>query len=309
MPNNHKTRYLDSGACENDNETFLRCAMEPHECSGENENFSPHDQDTSIMRKCNPNNTPMGRCLSEQVCALRASDCPEDTNESNYDADDTECTYQRDRSLSWNVEEPAFTQFGSCYNAETGDYFCILNPAHCDESGVEVYKTPAETTAAGQVCDCSKVHVYGCEISGRVMCAVSQEACNQEYWSFLSPYVQRYNREMNIDGLDCILCKMVNTVEPTPSPTKEATLNPTKGPTFLPSLAPMTMLEAQALTSVNLDEKSDMKESTVILSSIFGAFGGIVIIGVIYMIFFRKRNEKEYETSTKKDVMRMEISY
>eukprot|EP00592_Proboscia_alata_P025308 CAMPEP_0194443978 /NCGR_PEP_ID=MMETSP0176-20130528/127009_1 /TAXON_ID=216777 /ORGANISM="Proboscia alata, Strain PI-D3" /LENGTH=416 /DNA_ID=CAMNT_0039270293 /DNA_START=81 /DNA_END=1330 /DNA_ORIENTATION=- len=379
---NHGKRYLDSGACWNKNggasDTFARCAMEPFECFPENgEYFDPHDQDAGTMRKCNPNNTPMGRCMTENICALRATDCPVDSSDENFDADDENCTYQRDKAVEWNKDEPEFTQFGSCYDAskneytciwdpqecdESGyevyrtpaetlaagvqcdisdaddenctyqrdkavewnkdepeftqfgscydasknDYTCIWDPQECDESGYEVYKTPAETLAAGVQCDCSEVHVWGCEIMTRVMCAVTAEACNQEY-TFMSPILQRSNRQSGSDGLDCRLCLKSNTWKPTSKPTMmpvPTTSVPTKSPTFsptsmpvfkptgLPTLDPTSLPEVieEPLGSLEAvkEEKSDSGSNGALIGGVVG--GGVVLVvlfGVLYMKLFR----------------------
>jgi len=308
---NHGKRYLDSGACWNKKEgasdTFARCAMEPFECFPENgEYFDPHDQDAGTMRKCNPNNTPMGRCMTENICALRATDCPVDTSDENFDADDENCTYQRDKAVEWNKDEPEFTQFGSCYDASKNDYTCIWDPQECDESGYEVYKTPAETLAAGVQCDCSEVHVWGCERNTRVMCAVTAEACNQEY-TFMSPILQRSNRQSGSDGLDCRLCLKSNTWKPTSKPTMmpvPTTSVPTKSPTFsptsmpvfrptgLPTLDPTSLPKVieEPLGSLEAvkEEKSDSGSNGALIGGVVG--GGVVLVvlfGVLYMKLFR----------------------
>ena len=91
---------------------FLSCAWEPDDCNT-GEGFVGTDQDTKAMRKCNPNDQPIGRCLQEDQCALRSSDCEIDTTDNNFQADDETCTIQRDKSKEWDVENPEFTQFGS----------------------------------------------------------------------------------------------------------------------------------------------------------------------------------------------------
>ena len=142
MGSNHGIRYTEMGACYEDfivndyggSGKFSGCAWEPDDCKS-GEKFLGTDQDPDIIKKCNPNDQPIGRCLTENECALRASDCKIDTSSSNFDDNDPFCTIQRDKALKWDTSNPRYTQFGSCKNTETGEFFCIYNQADCDESG------------------------------------------------------------------------------------------------------------------------------------------------------------------------------
>ena len=139
---NHGIRYTEMGSCYENwvasgfsgTGKFKSCAWEPEDCEP-NQTFLGTDQDQGIMRKCNPSDQPIGRCLKENQCALQASDCGEDTSMGNFQENDDTCTIQRDKALEWDTSNPAFTQFGSCKDTISGEHFCIYNPTDCDESG------------------------------------------------------------------------------------------------------------------------------------------------------------------------------
>lgn len=314
----YSKRVVEMGACMKDGKV-VRCAAEPFECTGE-EMYEPHAQDAGIQRRCNPNNGKMGRCLKENTCSMRETDCAEDTNISNFDPEYDGCTYQRDRLEEWNVDEPAFTQFGSCRNTETGDYFCIYSPEDCDESESDVYATPKETLDAGVQCDCSEVHTWGCMYdpfgSGPSFCSVSEDGCRATGYLVFSPLYQRDQRAANLAefGLDCRLCTKVNTVKPTSRPTKPP--SPTDPPTGVPTVAPTlkptvsttpTMMptakvvpvteEIGAVKSSTNDKEND-ENNTALIGGIAG--GGVlllIIFGLVYVKLFR--TSIEYDTSTK----------
>jgi len=300
FPNNrdlviHSTRYLDMGACY-DGGMFLRCAMIPEECQiTKGESFSAHVQSSFIMNICNPNDYKIGRCITEGTCALRSSDCAEDTSQANFRNKDDYCTHQRDKAIAWNVDAPAYTQFGSCKNLETNDYFCIYDPDECVASNNEVYATPAQTKAAGFDCDCSEVHVTACKTeSDRVMCAVNKAACNQSYMYKMTPHTQRVDRESGVDNLDCRLCRKSNTVKPTPSPTKfGASDNVLKTTTKMPTPAP-------AIMNIPDNSKTNNKSNTPII--VGASAGGAVVLLVLVFAFVKmgifKKGGKEFDTTT-----------
>jgi len=291
-------RYLELGACYDDN-TFLRCVMYPDECfTTKGEKFVPHVQNSVIINQCNPNDHKIGRCLKENTCALRSSDCAEDISQPNFRSDDEFCTHQRDKSIAWNVDEPAFTQFGSCRNNLTNDYFCIYDPDECVVSNNEVYMTPAETKAAGITCDCSEVHVTACITDyNAVMCAVKKDACEPSYPIKLNPHEQRLDRESGADELDCRLCKKTNTIKPTPYPTKfGSTANDVlKETTNLPTPAPVTI----NLTGVPDNSVTNPKSNIPMIIGV--SAGGAAVLGVLIfalmkMGLFKKNAGKEYDT-------------
>mmetsp|Transcript_21867 Transcript_21867/g.26722 ORF Transcript_21867/g.26722 Transcript_21867/m.26722 type:complete len:253 (-) Transcript_21867:126-884(-) len=212
-----------SGHCYDGYTLFLGCAFEPNECRAKSASFKP----TTEMR-CDPNKRRIGRCIKENTCALRPFDCATDSNESNFKEKDDDCTIQRDKSIDWNVDSPAFTKFGSCKNMLTGEYFCIFDPLDCDDGTEWVYVTPDETMAA---CDCSEVHVTACKNSNDdIMCAVKAESCAEGY-NAISPYAQMVNRGNETSLLDCRLCVKINTAEPTFAPSLFETPIPTLPPT------------------------------------------------------------------------------
>lgn len=293
----HSNRYLDSGACYDGN-AFRRCAMVPEECLA-GETYVEHDQSERTMNRCDPNDAKIGRCLKENTCALRSTDCVEDTSELNFDGDDQFCTNQRDKSLvaePWDVNNPTYTMFGSCKDTSTNEHFCIYNPEDCD-SETEVYATPGETVAAGVQCDCSQVHVYGCEILGRVMCAVRADACNDRY-TVLTPHEQRLNRTMGVNALDCKLCIKRNTPSPTPSPTTK-TVKPTTFPTKLPTEATAGSPGISNITSpveFEMDATVGITDATIIGGLCAGAGVILVVLGIIYWKLFRSIDDRKIDT-------------
>jgi len=275
----HGIRFLEMGVCYSgtggeDNGRFSTCALEPTDCLPE-ETFDGHDQDTSAIRKCDPNDIATGRCLFENTCALRATDCAVDTNPSNFNANDDKCTYQRDHGLDWSVNNPAFTQFGSCRDTVSGEHFCAYSPSDCEESETDVYITPVETLSAGKVCDCSEVHVYTCLTdSERMFCSVNANGCDPGL-NIFSPFEQRMRRKAGIDKMDCRLCKKKNTVPPTPSPTRPPT--PTESPSTSPTGSPIKYTSSNANSGNNTD---------LMLIGICSA-GGVALLVLLFYSFWK----------------------
>ena len=307
----HGIRYLDMGACKKDG--FRSCALYPYECNvADGEIFTAHDQSSSTMSRCNPNDYKIGRCLKENTCALRSSDCAEDVTASNFRDKDDFCTHQRDHSVPWDISAPAFTQFGSCKNTATNEYFCIYNPEDCNLSGTEVYATPAETKEAGIDCDCSQVHVTACKTeSDRVMCAVNKAACNQSYMYKLSPLEQREQRNSWVDKLDCRLCKKSNTVKPTPSPTNIGNKNNDNilaVTTDSPNTAPTPAPSKETLVS---DAPSNEKSNTPVIIGV--SVSGVALLGVLIFVFIKlgisKRKLAKDFNSTSTDPSNLEIAF
>jgi len=310
MSNNHKIRYLEMGSCYNDYSSYgiyrkwLGCAWEPSDCdlTVDGNSFVGTDQDEDFIKKCNPSDQITGRCKIEDTCALRASDCATETSGTNFRANDATCTIQRDKSKEWNVNDPQYTQFGSCFDNVSGEYFCIFNPSDCDESGNEVYVSPADTLALGVICDCSEVHVAGCVTeSKRAFCAINADGCRPT-WDYFSPHTLRLDRDPNFDGpdlshtpgLDCRLCRKKNTESPTPAPTP--LLKPTKNPTrittdslvtFSPTQSPLKAVTDSIEESADIAENNDGNGGKVGL--IVGVtIGGVVFLGLAAFFYIRQ---------------------
>jgi len=284
---------------------FLSCAWEPDDCNA-GEDFIGSDQNTDAMRKCNPNDQPIGRCLQEDQCALRASDCEIDTTDGdNYQVDDETCTIQRDKSKEWDVENPEFTQFGSCKNTETNEYFCIYNPSDCEESGKEVYVNPTDTLAAGVTCDCSEVHVTACVTTSlRAFCAVNAKGCRPT-WPAYSPHHQREGRLSGTGSggagpnFDCRLCRKKNTSSPTPSPT--TLLKPTRGPTKGPTPSPVLLvLDASTAAPTKPAAEVDDTSWKTMGFIVGGSVVGVALIGVLFLMYVKMFRGKEFDTGDKK---------
>ncbi len=242
-------RSLEMGTCSSARGSFIKCAFTADECDPD-QRFDAHVQDVAIMKKCSPNETRIGRCLEENKCALRSIDCEFNQDPTNYlppgDSNQS-CTIQGDKFMDWDVDndDRDFTQFGSCRNAETGQYFCIYDPDDCNESSSEVYASPAETLVAGVRCTCRDVHVWGCRTARHTFCAVN-EFSFRDLTSCMpsSPLEQREERKKSdSDHLDCRLCRKLekyvtsapifssapthprSTNSPTPNPTLKSTID------------------------------------------------------------------------------------
>lgn len=336
----HGVRYHDMGSCNKPNEGgFIKCALEPSDCE-EGQDFLGHDQDSQVMKKCNANDWKIGRCIKENTCAARATDCAEDTSDANFNPDDGSCTFQRDKASEepWDVANPAFTQFGSCHNplspAEDAYYFCIYDPEECDTDNGEVYQTPSETAAAGVTCDCGSTHIYGCEVVGRVMCAAKANGCRDsssmsntpyEAWS---PHYQKELRDTKQNGIDCRLCLKRNTPEPTPNPTTK-TRRPTKSPTAAPvksvspttspsdapvvavtTTAPTTALfaaRAQGISSSS-DDGSGGMDGGMLGAIVGGSVVAVAFIAVVAFVFYRTLHPKQTRLKSKGGPLPGEIS-
>lgn len=304
-------RFFKAGGCYNgeyiDEKTnFVRCALSRDECS-EGLTFVGHRD------ICEPNDMKVGRCLQEDTCAARASDCAESKSIFNFSAEDASCTIQRDHTKVWDVQNPQFTQFGSCYNKQDEKYFCIFLPSDCEESGKEVYLTPSETLANGISCDCSKVHVTGCVSPGlRANCAVRDDGCDDED-EMRSPHFQRSDRELGINGLDCILCSKVNTAIPTISPSTSIapTFTPTESsmPTKFPSESPAVIITLPPTASPFIDNIPNHTDNRIIIgASIGGGLAAALTAGFIFIMIRRSSKHAPEERNKNSRPMR-EISW
>jgi len=318
---NHGIRFTELGSCRDGSDKFTRCAWEPDDCEA-GETFTGTDQDTKIMKKCNPNDQPIGRCVLEDECALRASDCRDNTSSSNFNDEDPTCSIQRDKAVKWDTSNPQYTQFGSCKDIVTDEHFCIYNPSDCDESGTEVYATPAETLAAGVICDCKEVHLGACVTTSlRSFCAINELGC-RDGWPYYSPHVQRVDREdgVGLDGttVDCRLCSRKNTAEPTASPTtrfqptSRPTSNPTPSSSMTPTIVSISTLEKVELTESSMATKSNNGLGGNTSAIIGGAVGGVVLLGLMaffYVKTFRNIKQKTIRRSRRRKPPTLEISY
>jgi len=322
LPNNHEKRYLEMGSCYNGYMSYgvykrwLSCAWEPKDCNltVAGNSFLGTDQDEDYIKKCNPSDQPIGRCLLENKCALRATDCGTGLSamDANFRADDPTCTIQRDKALEWDVSDPQFTQFGSCLDKTSGEYFCVYDPKNCEDSGTEVYVNAVDTLAAGVVCDCSEVHVSACITdSKRAFCAINAEGC-RERWPYYSPHTQRLDRDDNstivntpTPGIDCRLCRKRNTPSPTASPT--TFLKPTQNPTSNPTASPMTVLptvqsrdESRSGLTATADPAESNDKNSHTGAIIGGTIGGVVFIGIIAVVYVRMFRKAEENNKKKK---------
>lgn len=285
--------------------TFQRCAWEPDDCEPK-QTFLGTDQDEEIMKKCKAGDQPIGRCLVENQCALRAADCAQDTSIANFDTNDSTCTIQRDKAVKWDTSSPEFTQFGSCKDTVSGEHFCIYDPADCDESGTEVYATPSETLAAGVICDCSQVHVGACITDTlQSFCTIRENGC-RDGWSYYSPHTQRLDREngVGIDDtrIDCRLCQKSYTKEPTPAPSTlfKPTISPTKT-SAVPGFTTASPIDAASVAS----ETKGMSGTTGAI--IDGITGGVVFLTVF--LFFHVRKVRRIKESDLKDMLQIASSF
>jgi len=317
-------RFTEMGTCYTDYKPqagtgkFQSCAWGPDDCQPD-ETFLGTDQNERIMKKCKPSDQPIGRCLLENECALRASDCRIDTSSSNFNATDATCTIQRDKAVKWDTSDPQYTQFGSCKDTVSGEHFCIYNPSDCDESGTEVYATPSETLAAGIICDCAEVHLGVCvRLSGsNTYCAISEQGCRDDR-PYYSPHTQRVDREsgVGIPGttVDCRLCSRKNTEEPTPGPTMRfpPTPNPTSLPTSTPTIVSVSVSTMETNPTASTSMKTDKGLSGNTGAIIGGSVAGVVLLGVLgyfYVRTFKGIKQKTIRHSRKKKPPTLEIYY
>lgn len=96
---------MEAGGCY-DGEILEGCALY-HDGCAEGQTFNGHRDE------CESNDMLIGRCLKEDTCAVRASDCAEDTSAFNFEKEDVSCTIQHDRTKPWNVQDPQFIGWGS----------------------------------------------------------------------------------------------------------------------------------------------------------------------------------------------------
>jgi len=324
MPNDHTIRFLEMGSCYNGYRSYgeytkwLGCAWTPDDCdlTVDGNSFVGTDQDEDYIKLCNPNDQRIGRCMIEDKCALRPSDCGtgSSSTDANFKADDPTCTIQRDKSKEWDIDDPQYTQFGSCLDKVTGDYLCVYNPTDCDESGTEEYVNAADTLALGVTCDCSEVHVSACVTdSKRAFCAIDAEGCRST-WPYYSVHTQRLHRLPDYSGdlpfiptpgLDCRLCRKKNTPAPTPAPTMrlKPTKNPTKSPTKNPTKSPVTSPTTQSpnVPVLKSEQTEKSKNGPNIGAIVGGSIGGVVFIAVLVLFYVKlSRDEKKREARKKR---------
>ncbi len=312
-------RYLEMGVCRHFNpQTPLSCALTEDSCHSA-ETFMGHYQDAEIIQRCDPNDVVIGRCLQENTCALRASDCEIDQSDSNFRSSRWErdpCTIQRDKSIpQWDVDNPSYTRFGSCKNILTDEYFCIYDPKDCDESEVYEYATPAETLAAGTICDCSNVHVWGCRTdTGETFCAIDEFSFTLDGCVPTSPLSQKSDRERETgsdsdsdsnsnshsDGLDCRLCRQSNTANPTPAPTLKGAKRQTVAPTNSPTV------------NAKSNNSSGSVETAALIGAAVGASVAAISMGFIFFIwwkrFYKARIAKEEKERKRREAPIKELS-
>lgn len=294
-------RVVEMGVCyKSSSKDFSSCALTEDDCKPD-EFYEGQVQDSKIMKRCDPNDAPIGRCLQENVCALRDVDCSLDQSTSNFDNSDEFCTNQRDKSIDWDIEDPAFSQFGSCKDTSSAEYFCIYDPSDCNESGTEVYATPSETLAAGIVCDCSQVHVWGCRTNRHSFCATNNSSFSFTGCVPSSPHAQRSNRaKPGSDGLDCRLCRKRNTAMPTAFPTTRyapstspVTSPPTfPPPTFSPSNNPASTLE---ISSQSNKSSSNSHITAAIIGAGTGSGVVVIAVAVALVVYWKAMTKKQKE--------------
>lgn len=309
-------RFLKAGGCYDGDDIVKGCALFHDECP-EGQTFKGQAD------QCESNDMLIGRCLTEDTCAARASDCAEDTSAFNFENKDVSCTIQRDHTKPWDVDNPQFTQFGSCYNEQDNEYFCIFVPSDCDESGKEVYLTPNETLARNVSCDCSKVHVTGCvSIRSTSQCAMNGNGCDEGY-EVRSPHFQRTDRTEGNNGLDCLLCSRVNTATPTPAPTISRspsssptisalpTLTPTTTPTRMPSNFPANpeTVDSPTASPVKDIASSGTDKGMIIGASIGGGLAVVLTALFINMMARRQRQNLRKKKKQEKSPPLPEISF
>ena len=293
-------RYVEMGTCNGASGQFESCALVPDEC-GPNQSFDPVVQDLSTIKNCDPNDVSIGRCLQENACAMRETDCEFDQNPENFNADDETCTHQRDKSLPWDVNNPSFTQFGSCKDNATGEHFCIYHPEDCDDSGTEEYQTPAQTLAAGITCDCSKVHVLACNmVTGHLFCGIQEDSFTNIYrqCAYASPHEQRTNRDSGSSNVDCRLCKMRNTVPPTPAPTYQDP--PTPNPTLRPTNSPTKFVPKPTGSPNNTEDLID-KAKIAEAGIIGGLIGALIVLTIGFIVWLTMYWKRIKEGLTEED--------
>eukprot|EP00592_Proboscia_alata_P006456 CAMPEP_0194356338 /NCGR_PEP_ID=MMETSP0174-20130528/4023_1 /TAXON_ID=216777 /ORGANISM="Proboscia alata, Strain PI-D3" /LENGTH=408 /DNA_ID=CAMNT_0039125897 /DNA_START=226 /DNA_END=1449 /DNA_ORIENTATION=+ len=281
----HRVKHIEMGSCcealdDEKKNCSLDCALGADDCN-EAERFFPHDD----TKKCNSNNVQIGRCIQENACAVRYSECAQNKTLSNFNAFNESCTFQRDKSIEWSVNDPEYTQFGSCRNTITNEYFCIYDPADCEESGMELYVTPEETMLAGFLCDCSQVHVFACLLmTSTSYCALNANGCLPDH-QILSPNILRTLRnETKDDWLDCRLCSKVNTAPPTMFPI-EASIRPTSHDPTMSPIGPRPIFpESGGLTtptpSGQIYDENNMYTTPTLIALFILSF--LVILPVTY---------------------------
>ena len=169
--------------------------------------------------------------------------------------------------------------------------FCLLHFLHF--IGTEVYANPAETSAAGVICDCSEVHVSACVTTSlRSFCAINEKGCRPG-WPHYSPHTQRYDREYGVGidntAVDCRLCKKKNTEEPTPSPTHE--FKPSARPTASPTkLHVPTLSKTPTTPSIeirNEEKQVASKGNDYIGAIVGGTIAGLVVISIMSLYYVK----------------------
>jgi len=289
-------RYLqETGLCYSRSGKKNRCALHREDCISEDkEVYKSYFEALQINDEgCDPNDVYIGRCLDQvegTECAVRNTDCV-DTSAYKFSEPDDACTLQRDKSKEWDVNNPEFTQFGSCMFEINGadEYFCVYSPLDCES--INDYMTPAQTRDVGKICNCYNVHVTACVAGGDlVYCGIDKNSCGTTDVA-VSPMEQRSLRLDDPENLDCRLCEQVNTATPTRSPTRTPVQAPPTPPpvplTFAPTVPPT--VPSIAVRTVN----NKGGENGVIVGGIIGGVLALLVtLILVYRYLYQERSKQ-----------------
>jgi len=203
------TSYVIPGACLDETDAFVRCALDSDDCN-DSVYWSPreleNDQDNAGYNCLHIRIDEMpgfGRCLANNGKTLCTNDQFTCENGANDWTNDEECTGSKDISES---PEERNTLYAGCHYLPEGidDAFCVYNPYDCpddDDPEWEFFEGYHTQEAMGYPCTCEKVMTGACVHNDiHYVCAVSPEACDDD-----SVFVNVVDM-FDVPDMECFLC-------------------------------------------------------------------------------------------------------
>jgi len=201
---------VDFGACYHERTNAFRCAINSTYCF---EDEGEHWETPVSMRRdvpnrdlCQCNKVSIGHCSpshgSRGICTRQMESCPPESRFSGRqyfynDGATCMCNGLVGHDYSTNVIELKVAKYGACQIGNQ-ELRCVMNSWDCEAT--ERWLTPLQLDDIGEVCNCDSVIVGACRGALSSYCAVDEDSCDDDSYTFVSPLIAKGL------GLDCKLC-------------------------------------------------------------------------------------------------------
>jgi len=287
--------YLIAGACYDDNNTFLSCALQPLDCKTGESFVSPlwlaSNANPSV--DCSSQESirsilAMGRCNNDSDEYLCTSDRSACRRKSSFHRTN-DCTLHQDSFAMNDFHKP---MFGRCHhNRNPGRDWCAWKSSECigDDFNFGLAH-PDAVHAAFESCECNDLHIGACvNTNGEVdthYCAITEDACNTEPdYTYMSALDFQSEKKSS-----CRLCDstiITTTNPPTVPPTKIATVPTTSTILTIPK------------NSMN-NNSGSKKLSTGAVVGICAGIVAVAIIAIGRVILITRRRSSLNDTNNTK---------